>query len=79
MVIIGLKLISGLIGRIFDMKKVGITGQSGFIGTHLYNYLGIKALEEGSKLIVFSSNTLEDGKDDDYRFDANMWFDWENI
>jgi len=24
------------------MKKVGITGQSGFIGTHLYNYLGIK-------------------------------------
>jgi UDP-2-acetamido-2,6-beta-L-arabino-hexul-4-ose reductase len=24
------------------MLKVGITGQSGFIGTHLYNYLGLK-------------------------------------
>jgi len=24
------------------MTKVGITGQSGFIGTHLYNYLGLK-------------------------------------
>ena len=24
------------------MVKVGITGQSGFIGTHLYNYLGLK-------------------------------------
>ncbi len=24
------------------MIKVGITGQSGFIGTHLYNYLGLK-------------------------------------
>ena len=22
--------------------KVGITGQAGFIGTHLYNYLGLK-------------------------------------
>ena len=40
---------------------------------------GIKALDENSKLMVFSSNTLEDGKDDDYRFDDNMWFDWENI
>jgi len=40
---------------------------------------GIKALEEGSKLIVFSSNTLEGGKDGDYRFEANKWFNWENI
>ena len=24
------------------MKKVGITGQSGFMGTHLYNFLGTK-------------------------------------
>jgi len=40
---------------------------------------GIKALEKGSKLIVFSSNSLEDAEDDDYRFDSNMWFDWENI
>jgi len=38
---------------------------------------GIKALGEGSKLIVFSSNTLEDGKDDNYRFPADMWVNWE--
>jgi UDP-2-acetamido-2,6-beta-L-arabino-hexul-4-ose reductase len=24
------------------MLKIGITGQSGFIGTHLYNYLGLQ-------------------------------------
>ena len=24
------------------MLKVGITGQSGFIGTHLYNYLSLQ-------------------------------------
>ena len=24
------------------MLKVGITGQSGFIGTHLYNFLNLK-------------------------------------
>ena len=38
---------------------------------------GIKALEEGSKLLVFSSNTLEDGKDDNYRFDKDLWYDWD--
>lgn len=38
---------------------------------------GIKALEEDSKLMVFSSNTLEDAKDDDYRFPADWWFDWD--
>jgi len=27
------------------MIKVGITGQAGFIGTHLYNYLGLKPNE----------------------------------
>lgn len=27
------------------MIKIGITGQAGFIGTHLYNYLGLKADE----------------------------------
>ena len=25
------------------MKKVGITGQGGFMGTHLYNFLGTKS------------------------------------
>ena len=24
------------------MIKIGITGQAGFIGTHLYNFLGLK-------------------------------------
>ena len=37
---------------------------------------GIKALEENSKLMVFSSNNLEDAKNDDYRFPANMWYNW---
>ena len=27
------------------MIKIGITGQTGFIGTHLYNYLGLKKEE----------------------------------
>lgn len=40
---------------------------------------GIKALEENSKLTVFSSNTLEDSMEDDYQFDASLWYDWENI
>lgn len=31
----------GLIGE-YNMKKVGVTGQSGFIGTHLFNYFGLK-------------------------------------
>ena len=32
------------------MLKIGITGQSGFIGTHLYNYMG---LQENIKRITF--------------------------
>ena len=38
---------------------------------------GIKALEENSELMIFSSNTLKDTRDEDYRFDANLWFDWK--
>ena len=38
---------------------------------------GIKALDENSKLIVFSSNTLEDSSNDEYHFDADMWVNWE--
>lgn len=37
---------------------------------------GIKALEPNSKLLVFSSQTLEDAKNDDYRFEKDMWYDW---
>lgn len=40
---------------------------------------GIKALEENSKLLVFSSNSLEDAKEDDYRYPADWWFDWSNL
>ena len=38
------------------MIKVGITGQSGFIGTHLYNYLGLK---ENIKRIVFKDEFFD--------------------
>ncbi len=31
--------------KIISMIKIGITGQAGFIGTHLYNYLGLKKEE----------------------------------
>ncbi len=46
------------------MIKIGITGQSGFIGTHLYNYLGLKK-EEVTRIPfqddIFSDQTrLED-------------------
>ncbi len=36
--------------------KVGITGQSGFVGTHLYNYLGLK---EDIELIPFQKDFFE--------------------
>ena len=37
---------------------------------------GMKALENNSKLLVFSSGNLEEGKKDIFRFDKNYWFDW---
>ena len=41
------------------MIKVGITGQVGFIGTHLFNYLGLK---ENIERIPFEDNYFEDNK-----------------
>lgn len=38
------------------MKKIGITGQNGFIGKHLWNYLG---LQEQIKLIPFKKDFFE--------------------
>jgi len=38
------------------MKKIGITGQSGFIGTHLYNYFGLK---EDIERIPFEDSYFE--------------------
>lgn len=40
------------------MLKVGITGQAGFIGTHLFNYLGLK--KEEITLIPFADKFFED-------------------
>jgi dTDP-4-dehydrorhamnose 3,5-epimerase-like enzyme len=40
---------------------------------------GIKALVENSNLMVFSSNTLEDSSNDEYRFDADMWINWSEL
>jgi dTDP-4-dehydrorhamnose 3,5-epimerase-like enzyme len=37
---------------------------------------GYKALENDSKLLVYSDATLSESANDDYRFDANRWFDW---
>ena len=41
------------------MIKVGITGQSGFIGTHLYNYLG---LQENIERIEFKDEYFQNKK-----------------
>lgn len=37
---------------------------------------GLKALEENSKILVFSNKSLEASLEDDYRFDPDLWFDW---
>jgi len=39
--------------------KIGITGQSGFMGTHLFNYLGLK---EGVERIPFEDEYFQDHK-----------------
>lgn len=39
------------------MKRIGITGQSGFMGTHLYNYLG---LQENVERITFRDEFFQD-------------------
>lgn len=37
---------------------------------------GFRSLTEGSRLLVFSDSTLEESKNDDYRFEPNNWYDW---
>jgi UDP-2-acetamido-2,6-beta-L-arabino-hexul-4-ose reductase len=39
--------------------KIGITGQTGFVGTHLYNFLGLK---ENIERIPFEDNYFQDEK-----------------
>jgi dTDP-4-dehydrorhamnose 3,5-epimerase-like enzyme len=40
---------------------------------------GIRALEIDASLMVFSDKTLDEAKNDDYRFDKNYWFNWEEL
>ncbi len=37
---------------------------------------GFRALEPESKIMVFSSFTVDESLNDDYRFDKNNWYDW---
>lgn len=38
---------------------------------------GFKSLEENTKIIFFSTSTLEESKNDDMRFPYNQWNIWE--
>jgi len=38
---------------------------------------GFKALEANSKIMVFSSFTVEESANDNYRFDKDKWYDWK--
>ena len=38
---------------------------------------GFKALEPGSKMMVFSSFTVDESSNDNFRFDKSMWYDWK--
>jgi dTDP-4-dehydrorhamnose 3,5-epimerase len=38
---------------------------------------GFKALEANSKMMVFSSFTVEESSNDNYRFDKDKWYNWE--
>jgi dTDP-4-dehydrorhamnose 3,5-epimerase len=37
---------------------------------------GFRSLSADSRLVVFSSSTLKESKEDDYRFEANRWYNW---
>lgn len=38
---------------------------------------GFKAIEPNSRLLVFSDFAMADAGSDDYRFDKNLWYNWE--
>ncbi|WP_417619717.1 dTDP-4-dehydrorhamnose 3,5-epimerase family protein [Oceanihabitans sediminis] len=40
---------------------------------------GFKALDVDSELLVFSNLDLESAKNDQYRFDQNLWLDWNDM
>jgi dTDP-4-dehydrorhamnose 3,5-epimerase-like enzyme len=37
---------------------------------------GMKALEPGAQLLVYSDQDLEAARHDDWRFNADLWLDW---
>ncbi len=39
---------------------------------------GIKPLKDNSILTVYSTSLLEESLQDDYRFDKELWLDWES-
>jgi dTDP-4-dehydrorhamnose 3,5-epimerase len=38
---------------------------------------GLKALEPESRIMVFSSFTVEESSKDNYRFDEHLWYSWK--
>jgi len=40
---------------------------------------GLMSLREGTRIMVFSSSTLEESKGDDFRFDARYWDCWQVV
>lgn len=41
--------------------------------------IGIKALSENARMLVYSDKTLEEAKDDVIRFDKNQGFEWDGV
>ena len=37
---------------------------------------GFKAIEPDSKMLVFSNFSVEESRNDDFRFDKDMWYNW---
>ncbi|MCB0473115.1 MAG: WxcM-like domain-containing protein [Flavobacteriaceae bacterium] len=40
---------------------------------------GFRAIEQNSRLLVFSDLTIDESMNDIYRFPKNYWFDWPTI
>lgn len=40
---------------------------------------GLKAIEDDSKLISFCEDDMNESLDDDFRFNHDMWLDWDSL
>lgn len=40
---------------------------------------GFKAIEENSIILMFSNATLKESQADDFRYEKDLWFDWNNV